>query len=191
MADVMADVDVTVEPTSTVEHTADGLADHEAKHYRQICVREKEVARLKAEFNDTREVAKEAKKAYEAEADALHALIHRGPDPQKRLPGIEEGEVEANPEADVQEAEERQWREIPLADLKIPAGTLGKLAEAGLETIGALADWQQEKGEFWAVDIAGIGPKAAVKIEEVLLAAWGDFERDRHNPAGETDATEG
>jgi len=70
------------------------------------------------------------------------------------------------------------WRAAELDGLndlgqpEIPPGVLGKLAEAGIRTLGELTDWQKEHGDHWIADLPGIGPAAADHIAEATDAYW-------------------
>ena len=43
-----------------------------------------------------------------------------------------------------------------------------------LNTLGELAEWMRQKGDFWAKDIAGIGDAARKQIEDAFEQFWVD-----------------
>lgn len=61
-------------------------AAHIREHYEQIREKEREVYALEGEYNDAKEEAAGAKKAFDAADKELRNLIARGPDRQKKLP---------------------------------------------------------------------------------------------------------
>lgn len=71
---------------------------------------------------------------------------------------------------DDQAAEDGSWREIPLEVLGFPVGIHAKLHEAGLLTLGAIADWTASGKQL--TDIPGIGPGKAGRIEDALGRFW-------------------
>lgn len=65
------------------------------------------------------------------------------------------------------------WRETSLDELFDPAKTLRKaLAEAGLDTVGQLADYSATEKRL--TDIPGIGPGKAQEIEDRMMSFWED-----------------
>lgn len=65
------------------------------------------------------------------------------------------------------------WAAVLLSTLFDPKKAICKaLKKAGLETVGDFADFQAKKGDFWAKDLAGIGPKARQEIEDVFEKFW-------------------
>lgn len=66
------------------------------------------------------------------------------------------------------------WRDVQLADLHAPSlakGILTALADANIETVGQLSDYQK-KEHSRLTDIKGIGEGKLVKIDEALVAFW-------------------
>lgn len=91
------------------------------------------------------------------------------------------------------------WRSVPLNSLGLPAGLLGKLAEANIETMGELSDWtdptKNSGREKRLTDIKGIGPGAIEKIEAATTQFWAERNKRRaqhvvEEVAEATDATE-
>ena len=68
------------------------------------------------------------------------------------------------------------WRNVLLRDLtpEIKPGILKVLLEhqPPIVSMGDLADWQKEKGDYWAKDIKGIGKAACDSIAEATDAYW-------------------
>ena len=74
------------------------------------------------------------------------------------------------------------WRQAKLClftQVKIKPKTLKMLEEnhPSIVTVGDLADWQEKKGDFWAKDIAGIGPSAEENIVAAMDAFWAENPR--------------
>jgi hypothetical protein len=71
--------------------------------------------------------------------------------------------------------EDDAWKVVALASLTSPglsAGLLGKLAAVKVETLGALADFQQKHGDQWYREVKGIGKAALDKIADATEAFW-------------------
>jgi len=134
----------------------------EQEHYHRITTMVLEVDKLKASSDRAKEKAKTAKQRWEAAAEELHDLIRRGPDPQPKLPGMEDVDEKSDAEG---------WRSVSLADV----GLVGRLAkpfeETKLATLGDLVDWQAEDLRTLQ-DLPGVGEKTAEKIEELLTQFW-------------------
>jgi hypothetical protein len=67
------------------------------------------------------------------------------------------------------------WAKVSLDDLFDPKKSTRKtLAKANLNTVGELSDYQAKKGDFWAKDLDGCGPKMRQEIEDRLIKFWAD-----------------
>lgn len=65
------------------------------------------------------------------------------------------------------------WAEVNLDTLFDPKKSIRKaLHKAGLDTVGQYADYVADKGDFWAKDLAGVGPKARQEIEDTMEKFW-------------------
>jgi hypothetical protein len=69
------------------------------------------------------------------------------------------------------------WRTVKLSTLFEQKGIVKKLLEAKLVTVGDLADYTA-KGERLLIDIPGIGPGMAEKIERRMEDFWIDNPQD-------------
>lgn len=71
------------------------------------------------------------------------------------------------------------WRDETIASLVEKYGlsekTCDLMDEAGVRTIGALADWNRESNRL--TDIPGIGQAKATEIEEVMDQFWADWQK--------------
>lgn len=64
---------------------------------------------------------------------------------------------------------------VELADLTEPhikVGILKVLAEAGIRTLGDMAERQEKDGDFWAKNIKGVGKAAQDSIADASDAYW-------------------
>lgn len=86
----------------------------------------------------------------------------------------EDGEVLWKRESPDQEDLTEDERAMRLHRIHISPAIITKLAEnePRILSLGDLVDWQREKGDFWAKDITGIGPKAREEIENALMRFW-------------------
>jgi hypothetical protein len=116
---------------------------------REVELAKRRVDRAEADFTMKREVAKEAKAAYER---SLQELRHAG-DPLPLLDGTQPSD---------------EWRDHPVTELVgLSEGILTKLSEAGISKIGDLTDALSAEEK-----IAGIGAGKAEKIADALEAFW-------------------
>lgn len=133
----------------------------EQQHYADINDRAKQVAALGTKADVAKEKAKVAKQHYDAAVAELQELILRGPNPQPLLPGMgETGERKTND----------AWRAVSVTELGVSEGILGAMEEAGLTTLGKLADAMD--GDQWWRSIAGIGEGKATQIEDAFSEFW-------------------
>lgn len=141
------------------------LAALKAK-FRRIEELETECHECAMAMAEAAEQSKEAKKAYEAAVSRLRNAVRDAKNGQQELPFGEEQPAEA-------------WRAVTLEELEISGKLAASLTEAGLTTLGAIADYTANGGAL--TDIDGIGPKAAEKIDAATQDWW-----ERH--PGEADA---
>lgn len=85
------------------------------------------------------------------------------------------------PEDESDKPEGDSWREVALVELRKTNGramisqrVITALAEHNppIVNLGALADWQKKKGEFWAKDIKGLGERGRQQIEDAVEHFW-------------------
>jgi hypothetical protein len=70
---------------------------------------------------------------------------------------------------------EGPWADVNLDTLFDPKKKIRKaFAKAEINTVGEYTKWCNDKGEFWAKDLAGIGPAARQEIEDVFIKFWAD-----------------
>lgn len=68
------------------------------------------------------------------------------------------------------------WRRHPVAELGLPDGVVAILCEAGLDTVGALADWTAAGKEL--TEIPHVGPAKAEAVREALERFWAERKAD-------------
>lgn len=133
---------------------------------KQIEALEEECYLAELEWEDRKSEAKVAKELYEAKVGALRRLIRSAKNDADR-PLLKQAEAAANEEMAIDDA----WRETPIEELALGAGPEKHLREAGITTIGKLADFtSQERANL--TDIAGIGSASAEKISDRLMSFW-------------------
>jgi hypothetical protein len=69
------------------------------------------------------------------------------------------------------EVDPNGWRSVSITDLDIPAGTAKLLIEAGIDTIGKMADFTATPNQR-LTDVKGIGQGKAERIENAMIAFW-------------------
>lgn len=191
-ATAIADASGTSPENVTVEITQ-GVADQGLKPFeaeralREIEEAEQIVASAEMEYGLAKDAASEAKKHFDAKVEELRRIIrdHRHESAEPKLPFLTEtasgSVVDVNGEmvgtlvkSDRQETPESEdeWREFPIEKLGLSETTVQKMAEKDIQTVGQLADWTKERGEFWYKDIKGFGPKAADKVSDAMDKFW-------------------
>lgn len=129
----------------------------------QIEKAEQEVRCKEFDLHEAKEMVRHRKGAYEDAVLRLRELCRaRMNDADRPLLAAMEG-------TDV------DWRAIAVSELEIPNGTMVKLHEAKITTMGELADWTAEGNLL--TDIPGIGGAKAEQLEEATMAFW------QRNPA--------
>jgi hypothetical protein len=126
-----------------------------------------------ATYDSLNEQAKAAKKEMDADQEALNRAIDAMLDGE--LVRADGWPKNAPLAAVADEAPAGDWQQVELADLADPhikVGVLKVLAENGINTMGQLAEWQKEKGDFWAKDLKGIGKAACDSIAAATDAYW-------------------
>ncbi len=170
----IADRDVTAEPEQS-EVTAE---DH---HEARVLELSLALGKVCVKLGKIEAVRKALKDDYKNVLQQLDALVENGPEELPLFDG---------PTATVSGGGDA-WRDLPVDALDIPAGTQHKLEEAGLVSLGFLADAMN--GERWQDKVDGVGEKAAEKIAEAFVTFWSDHpeyvDADRnddrqHGPAG-------
>ena len=149
------------------------------------------VQELEADFKEKKEAASAAKKRWESAQSHLSEVIAKG---RERLPLFDRPrEVEAEPVAVVPIAATptptpaaEPWRAVRLDVLQgMTPSILAALAEAGIETIGAITD-HTAKGKR-LTEIKGIGEAAHEKIDDALAGFWAGQSEPADALEGETD----
>ena len=82
------------------------------------------------------------------------------------------------------------WRAVSIEMILGPGRIANALAEnvPALLTLGDLTDWQTLKGDIWAKDVQGLGPKAVETLDEATAKFWGahpEFCKDADGPDGD------
>lgn len=126
------------------------------------------------EFEDANEVAKYRKKLMETAQGRLNEVcdeITTMASPMPLFVG------KGKPAGDGDTLAPDAWRAVLLEGLAEPAVKpryLRALAEHDppITTLGELTDWQKAKGDFWAKDIAGMGPAGQESLAAATEAFW-------------------
>ena len=124
----------------------------------------------KSEWESANETAKDLKKDMEAAQIRLNRVAD----------DIAHGKVEMplfKPPDTGADGEPAMWRNMPLVELQPPEISVKTLKaldehEPPIVNLGELSDWQNEKGDFWAKDIHGLGPAGRAEIEEACQGFW-------------------
>lgn len=157
---------VAAEPTDD-----DPLSTVERKALDAIVAKNREINELRLDLEMKTDLAKLARKALEAASNELSLLITKTAGDDKPMP------LFARPKQtpDENEVQPDRWRSDSITSLAvygIPDGTLNALIEAGIATIGALADYSAADKRL--TDIDTIGAAKAEKIENALMDYWRD-----------------
>lgn len=134
---------------------------------RAIIDAERACQRAETDYEQAKEEASFKKKILEHAVDKLRRIAREISEP---LPLFEHAKKQ---EALIEDIEDPDaWRAVPLSDAlpELSVGTIEKLTEAGLGTIGDLADYSNA-GKL-LIDVPGIGNATAEKIEEAQANYW-------------------
>ncbi len=154
--------------------TTDAETDHVlAERLKIIRLKQAGIDEASKIVYDLKERLKEAKDVREGRVLDLGDFIRDGslplfPDPENPKSPRDQGSEIRNPKSD------ESWRTIHLSELTDPIikpAVLAKLANAGIETIGEMAD-KTASDKFDLTDVQGIGDKAAEDIHAALEAFW-------------------
>ena len=135
----------------------DETTSQDAEHLKQIRAARATEGAASLEVDRISGQLKDAKKTLDAAHSALLRIIDKPADPM--LPFDESDEDEA-------------WRDESIAVLGLSDTLDRALAEAGIKTLGTLADYSNDGEPL--TGIAGIGEAGATKIEESVTAYWAD-----------------
>lgn len=155
----------------------------------RIRAAELDVARAESFWKGMKEEAKEAKADFDRKVSILRRLIQES---REDLPLFDGGKSSTaddvtnfDPAAEGESSQadttdtatptaippdDDSWREIGLEDLSLTESLLTKLYSANLDTVGELADFTASGKQL--VDIDGVGPAAAEKIEGAMDRFW-------------------
>lgn len=139
---------------------------------RRIAEKNRDVQRARDVYADKAEAAKTAKKRLEAMQEELEDLIRESTTELPLFAGKAAEKAQEQAAAETP-AEDESWRLTPI-DAMVEHGLspslLRKLADAGVTNLGAMADYTASGKQL--VDLDGIGPASAEKIELALEGFW-------------------
>lgn len=136
---------------------------------------------LRAEYLKSKLETKQAKAAWEESGEDLIALIDRIQNPQRELPfgppgtsaidhAIEQEDKARGEKSRPAGPVDDSWRKVNIKDLKLGDKIQDNLEDAGIFTIGQVADHGVKGKQL--TDIGGIGPAKARKIDDALAEFW-------------------
>ncbi|HUU98202.1 MAG TPA: hypothetical protein VM487_20920 [Phycisphaerae bacterium] len=141
-----------------------------------IFTAEAKITRLRVAMLNAKEVAKEAKEAYEMAQAELQQLVKDARDGQGQLFGATPAvKGKGMPIVAGTPITAEAWRAVKLASLNpppVPEGTLKLLDGAGITTMGQLADWDVAHPNKGIGSIKGIGSTAKERVSDATLAYW-------------------
>ena len=173
------------QPPTPAERNAAARADFELR----LSLATDELVQASIANKHSQEVAKDAKARLKAATDEIARLGERGPEVMPLFDGKKKTEAASEPtntdtssNTDHPQAPSAPaaytsdaWRSRPTTELGLPPKLTDKLADNGIETIGALED---QRAAFKGLrGISGIGHVKADLIESAVLA-WLDRNRD-------------
>lgn len=159
------------EPEPTEQQKGEALTAFEQRLHDA----KEQVSATALHWAETEAANKQAKKDFKSAVDTLEGIVQRGPENYPLFDKAGGNATEA--------AADESWREVEISELEgLTSGLCSKLYEAGIDTIGKLADYTKD-GQAQITDIDGIGPAAAEKIEGAMTAFWAS----RPSPVSESD----
>lgn len=180
-AEPSADGDAVVTPSTPDPENADPsyLPYHVQEYINQTRELESRASSIAVEVESLKDDLKSAKQRYDDAVDELRDLIRRGPDAQARLPFPEDdgprelGHVTITKPLTTNTSTEpdESWKPTPIVELEsLPQPIKDKLLDAGISTVGELADYTSQGNQL--TDIKGIGAAKAEKIEAAMEKFW-------------------
>jgi len=162
--------EVAQDPSEPEVQVDDEQAKAEAERKKLAEIREqaKRACERHARFLEAKDATSAAKAQWESAVETLQDLCLEG---DESLPLLDSAEPE-------------DWRRVRLDSMEPAAkpSVLAKLKDAGIETVGQLADYTREHD---LLDIPGIGGASKEEIEAVLDPFWKQHgeEAGEHKPA--------
>ena len=138
------------------------------------------VRATESRVEDCKESLKYAKSQHEEAVDSLMRAVGSLSSLSKPLPLFDQP---AETEPSMSFAESDAWRSIPISDLGLTKAIAKRLADAGLSTVGKIADHTNAGKRL--TDVPGIGEGKAEQIADALERLWA--ERANHGDYNEGD----
>jgi len=138
------------------------IADVQAR----LCQQLEDLRAAEDEWKEAHDAASGLKKLVEKKQDRLNDLV-------SELRDVIAGRFSPTlpfPPDDASPMVDEAWKAVPLAELGLTGKLAESLTEAGLTTLGAIADYTAS-GKL-LTDIAGIGPAKAEEIEKACEVYW-------------------
>ena len=136
----------------------------------KIQAAELETQAAETDYLAAKETAKECKDILEGKIAGLRSLVRKLDAAEKPMPLLDGLDKPAGTNGQPA-ASNDGWRGLCIDTLALPETILESMRQKGIETLGGFANFQRDRGEFWAKDLKGVGPAKATKITE----AWEEF----------------
>jgi hypothetical protein len=149
----------TEQPEATPCEAPAAPDNHDAATLAKIVALNRDVSDARFEWERLHERTKAAKAVLEERQSRLNDYIA---EIGREYPLFD------GPKAPAPEVDDDAWRAESIRGLTLSVPLVGKILEAGIETVGALCDYRKDGRGF--TDIKGVGDAAATKIEDALEA---------------------
>lgn len=143
------------------------------KRLRDIDLQIEVVDKAKVGYLKAKREAKLAKESWEASRDELEEIIKASKEDMPLFDSPAPRDEASSDEGPAEKSEpiiDDEWKSVPTEMLELSASIRGKLAEAGITTVGQLAAWTM--GGKKITDIPGIGPAAEDEIDNATAQFW-------------------
>lgn len=131
----------------------------------RIALAERELQTVEEQYKTAKVSAREYKAVMEKKRKRLHEIID---EETGNTPNLFAAKTLTQAKAD---GTDESWRDEPMSALDIAEGTIGKLAEQHITTVGEYCDYLKPQANGFQprlTDIKGIGAKAVTSIEDAV-----------------------
>ena len=186
------DPDPEPEPEAQVIDVAFAAVPDRDRQLQALCDAETACAEAESAWEEAKADAKAKKEVFEVEVGKLRSLVRALNSPPMPLFEHAAAEREQESEQEASDSQEQDaeyspvasasgpgpddddsWRSVPLTEALQGCSekVLNSLHEAGLDTVGDLADYTVD-GKRELTDISGIGAAKTARIEEAMVEFW-------------------
>lgn len=141
---------------------------------KKIELQQVKVKDARFEWEDAKEETKLLKGTYEAAQLTLEGLCRMRKETHPLFDKPPENPADGKTADKSGPAKKDAWQALPLSEAGITGNVAQLLADAQIDTLGALSDRMNVKGQFWAEGIVGLGEATAAKVSDCFVKFWAE-----------------